>query len=211
MSVFFTGMATGLGLIVAIGAQNAFVLRQGLRGQHVTAVALTCALSDALLIGAGVAGAGALTARLPWLDPVMRAAGAAFLIWYGARSLRSALRSDAALEVAGQGPDAPLGSVLATCLAITWLNPHVWLDTVVLLGAISTQYPGAEAWFAAGAISGSFLFFLTLAHGAAWLRPVFARPRAWRRLEFAIALVMWAIAASLVWPWVAAIAPSPRP
>lgn len=201
--IFLTGLLTGLGLILAIGAQNAFVLRQGLRGEHVLAVCLTCAISDAVLIVAGVAGAGALTTRLPWLDPVMRLAGAAFLIAYGARSLRAALRSTDALRPDDAPPARGLGAVLATCLAITWLNPHVYLDTVVLLGAISTQFPGAEADFAAGAVSGSFLFFLSLGFGAAWLRPVFARPSAWRKLEGAIALVMWAIALKLLMPWFA--------
>ena len=202
MTVFLTGLLTGLGLILAIGAQNAFVLRQGLRGQHVLAVCLTCALSDAVLIAAGVAGAGVLTARLPWLDPVMRLAGAAFLIWYGARSLRAALTATDALEAAPDRAEG-LGRVLIACLAITWLNPHVYLDTVVLLGAISTQFPGREVAFAAGAMTGSLLFFLGLGYGAAWLRPVFARPAAWRRLELAVALVMWAIALRLLWPWIA--------
>lgn len=203
--IFLTGLLTGLGLIVAIGAQNAFVLRQGLKGDHVLAVCLTCALSDALLITMGVAGAGVLMTRLPWLDPVMRLAGAAFLIAYGARSLRAALRSDAALAVDAARSSQGLGGTLLACLAITWLNPHVYLDTVVLLGAISTQFPGRSVDFAAGAVTGSLLFFLALGYGAAWLRPVFARPAAWRRLEGVIALIMWAIAAKLLAPWGAAI------
>lgn len=202
MTVFLTGLMTGLGLIVAIGAQNAFVLRQGLRGQHVLAVCLTCAISDAVLIAAGVAGAGVLMARMPWLDAVMRLAGAAFLIWYGARSLRAALTAQDALQAA-PGESQGLERVLLACLAITWLNPHVYLDTVVLLGAISTQFPGREVAFAAGAMTGSLLFFFSLGYGAAWLRPVFARPAAWRRLELAVALVMWAIALRLLWPWIA--------
>lgn len=201
MTVFLTGLMTGLGLILAIGAQNAFVLRQGLRGQHVLAVCLTCAISDAVLIAAGVAGAGVLMARMPWLDPVMRLAGAAFLIWYGARSLRAALTAQDALQAAPGGSQG-LGRVLLACLAITWLNPHVYLDTVVLLGAISTQFPGRVVAFAAGAMTGSVLFFFSLGYGAAWLRPVFARPAAWRRLELAVALVMWAIALRLLWPWI---------
>lgn len=196
--VFLTGLLTGMGLILAIGAQNAFVLRQGLARRHVAPVVAVCALSDAVLIAAGVAGAGTLTARLPWLDPVMRLAGAAFLIAYGARSLRAALRADDSLTVGGPLPDQSLRAALLTCLAITWLNPHVYLDTVVLLGAISTQFPGGRVDFAAGAMTGSVLFFTTLGYGAAWLRPVFASPRAWRRLEFIIALIMWAIAARLL-------------
>lgn len=198
VAVFFTGMTMGLSLIVAIGAQNAFVLRQGLRGEHVFAVCLTCAVSDALLIVLGVTSFGQIAALLPWVDPVMRYGGAAFLVWYGARSLRSALGATTALLVQGGGQAAPLGRTLAACLAITWLNPHVYLDTVALLGTISTRFPGAEAQFASGAVAGSFLFFFALGYGATWLRPVFARPAAWRILEGLIALVMWAIALKLV-------------
>ena len=156
---FFAGLTMGLSLILAIGAQNAFVLRQGLRGEHVFVICLTCALSDAILIVLGVAGFGRITATLPWLDPVMRYGGAAFLIWYGARSLRSALRSNASLKVRGQGGPTPLAPALLACLALTWLNPHVYLDTVILLGSISTRFPGAEHVFAAGAVSGSFMLF----------------------------------------------------
>ena len=197
LAVFFTGMSIGLGLIVAIGAQNAFVLREGLRGGHVFAVCLTCAVSDAALIVLGVAGFARMTAALPWLEPVMRYAGAAFLVWYGARSLHSALRSTGALA-AGPPRAEGLARTLAACLAITWLNPHVYLDTVVLLGAVSTQFPGAQVAFASGAITGSFLFFFTLGYAATRLRPVFARPGAWRVLEGTIAAVMWAIAIRLV-------------
>lgn len=196
-SVYLAGMTMGLSLIVAIGAQNAFVLRQGLRNEHVFAVSLTCALSDAVLIVLGVTGFGKVASWLPWLDPVMRYGGAAFLVWYGARSLRSALRSSEALTVAAFSEQRRLSATLATCLALTWLNPHVYLDTVVLLGTISTQFPGAEGWFATGALSGSFLFFFALGYGAIWLRPLFAKPQAWRVLEGVIALVMWAIALKL--------------
>ncbi|MEA1648353.1 LysE/ArgO family amino acid transporter [Nitrospirillum sp. BR 11164] len=198
VSVYIAGLSMGLSLIIAIGAQNAFLLRQGLRGQHVFAVCLACALSDAILIGVGVAGFGTAAAWLPWLDPVMRYAGAAFLAWYGAKSLWSAWRSTGALTVGPQaeGP-GPVKTLLA-CLAITWLNPHVYLDTVVLLGTISTQFDGFQASFAAGAITGSFLFFFSLGYGATKLRPIFARPAAWRLLEGVIALVMWAIAVRLV-------------
>jgi len=197
-TVFLTGLLTGLTLIVAIGAQNAFVLRQGLRGEHVLAVCLTCAGSDAILILLGVTSFTRIAEWLPWIGPVMRYAGAGFLIWYGARSMMSALRSDAALDVGGTGRATGLGATLLACLAITWLNPHVYLDTVVLLGTISTRF-GAEAGsFAAGAMTGSFLFFFALGYGAAWLRPVFATPTAWRILEAVIALVMWAIAAKIL-------------
>ena len=200
VSAGLAGLTMGLGLIVAIGAQNAFVLRQGLRNEHVLAVSLTCAASDAVLIACGVAGFGRIVALAPWLDPVMRYGGALFLVWYGARSLRSALRSADALAVEAAAAPRSLRATLLTCLAFTWLNPHVYLDTVVLLGSVSTQFPGEEAAFAAGAMSGSFLFFFSLGYGARWLRPLFARPGAWRLLEALIAAVMWTIAAGLVIP-----------
>jgi L-lysine exporter family protein LysE/ArgO len=198
LSVFFAGLSMGLSLIVAIGAQNAFVLRQGLKGEHVFFVSLACALSDAILIVLGVTSFGRIAAILPWLDPVMRIGGAAFLIWYGARSLLSAIRSNGTLTVSEGGVASPLWPTLLACLALTWLNPHVYLDTVVLLGTISTQFPGEEAIFAAGATTGSFLFFFSLGYGAAWLRPIFAKPIAWRILESVIAVVMWAIALKLL-------------
>lgn len=196
--VFLTGMLTGLSLIVAIGAQNAFVLRQGLRGEHVLAVCLTCAISDAILILLGVTSFGQIAEWLPWLAPAMRYAGAAFLIWYGARSLRAALRSTDALVIGTERQPGGLPKTLAACLAITWLNPHVYLDTVVLLGTISTRFAGDTGSFAAGAVSGSFLFFFSLGYGAAWLRPIFAKSSSWRILEAVIGVVMWTIAAKLV-------------
>ncbi|WP_449393939.1 LysE/ArgO family amino acid transporter [Devosia riboflavina] len=196
--VFIAGLSVGLSLIVAIGAQNAFVLRQGLRGEHVFAVCLVCALSDAALIVLGVTSFGRIAALLPWIDPVMRFGGAAFLIWYGGRSLISALKSRSALSVGAGDGARPLLTTLLACLAITWLNPHVYLDTVVLLGTISTQFSGREVYFASGAIAGSFVFFFALGYGAAFLRPIFAKPFAWRILEAIIAVIMWAIALKLV-------------
>lgn len=198
LSVFIAGLTMGLSLILAIGAQNAFVLRQGLRGEHVLPVVLTCAVSDAILIVFGVTSFSKVAAWLPWLDPVMRYGGAVFLFWYGAKSLWSALRATGALTV-GAGEDGnSLTKTIAACLAFTWLNPHVYLDTVVLLGTISTQFEGNTFSFAAGAVSGSFLFFFALGYGATRLRPIFAKPLAWRILEGLIALVMWAIALKLV-------------
>ena len=196
-SVFITGFGMGLGLILAIGAQNAFVLRQGLRGSHVLAVCLACAVSDAILIAIGVTSFAGIARILPWLDPVMRIAGAAFLIWYAIRSLRSVLAPGDGL-VADGAEGGTLARTLVTCLALTWLNPHVYLDTVVLLGTISTQFAGSQAVFASGAITASFVFFFSLGYGARWLRPLFARPSAWRILDAAIALVMTAIAIRLV-------------
>ncbi len=197
-SAYFSGLGVGLSLIVAIGAQNAFVLRQGLKGGHVFAVCLTCALSDVALIILGVTSFGRIAAVLPWLDPVMRFGGAAFLAFYGLKNLLSALKSHGALDVSGANGATPLMPTLIACLAITWLNPHVYLDTVVLLGTISTQYPGHEAAFALGSMTSSFGFFFSLGFGAAKLRPIFAQPTAWRLLEGAIAAIMWAIAGSLM-------------
>ncbi|MFQ0812565.1 amino acid transporter [Brucella anthropi] len=196
-SVYVTGLTMGLSLIVAIGAQNAFVLRQGLRGEHVFAVSLVCAISDAILILVGVTSFQKIAAVMPTLDPIMRYGGAAFLIWYGARSLYSAFTSSAVLATAN-GASVSLTTTIATCLALTWLNPHVYLDTVVLLGTISTQFSGFQASFAAGAITASFVFFFSLGFGARWLRPIFARPSSWRVLEGIIAITMWSIALKLV-------------
>ncbi|QYM73710.1 LysE/ArgO family amino acid transporter [Pseudochrobactrum sp. Wa41.01b-1] len=198
LSVFITGMTMGLSLIVAIGSQNAFLLRQGLRNEHVFAVSLTCALSDAILIALGVAGFGTIIGMAPWLDPVMRYGGAAFLIFYGAANMRSALRSSETLASGNSAEKQSLKAAVLTCFALTWLNPHVYLDTVMLLGSISTQFSGFEFMFAAGAILASFLFFFSLGYGAKWLRPLFAKPSAWRILEAIIAFVMWGIAARLL-------------
>jgi len=197
LSVSATGLLSGLSLIVAIGAQNAFVLRQGLMGKHVFAVCLACSLSDAVLIALGVMSFRQIAVAAPLFVPAMRYGGAVFLIGYGARNLHSALRSSRALLAAGARASG-LGRTLAACLALTWLNPHVYLDTVMLLGAISTRFPGEGASFASGAIAGSFCFFFALGYGAKWLRPIFASPASWRALETLVALTMWTIAAKLI-------------
>ncbi|MBP2161253.1 MULTISPECIES: LysE/ArgO family amino acid transporter [Asticcacaulis] len=198
LSVFLAGLTLDLSLIVCIGAQNAFVLRQGLRNEHVFAVCLVCALSDAVLIPFGVLGFGRLLLLAPWLDPVMRYGGAAFLIGYGARSLWSAWRATGGLVTDATAGKAGLGPTLMACLAFTWLNPQVYLDVVGLLGALSTQFEGHKAEFIVGAITGSVLFFFALGYGAVWLRPVLATPRAWRILEAVIGVVMWLIGAKLL-------------
>ena len=195
MTAAVAGFALGFSLILAIGAQNAFVMRQGIRREHVFAVCLACALSDAMLIAAGVAGFGSLAGAAPWLEPAMRLGGAAFLVWYGARSFRAAWRGGAAME-AGAGAGS-LRAALSTCLALTWLNPHVWLDTVVLLGAVGAQYDNRPA-FALGGMSASFAFFFGLGYGARLLAPLFARPQSWRVLDLIVGLVMWTIAVQLI-------------
>jgi L-lysine exporter family protein LysE/ArgO len=196
-SAFLPGFALGLSLILAIGAQNAFVLRQGLRRQHVFAVCLTCALSDAVLIVAGVIGFGWLVETAPWVQPVFRWCGAAFLFVYGALSFRNALRGGEALRAEGAAIPT-LRATVFTGLALTWLNPHVYLDTLVLIGSVSTEYPAQEAVFGAGAVLASFVFFFSLGYGARLLAPLFGRPAAWRVLDAGVGVVMWAIAAGLI-------------
>ncbi|WP_299894943.1 LysE/ArgO family amino acid transporter [uncultured Ruegeria sp.] len=190
------GFALGFSLILAIGAQNAFILRQGLRREHVFILCLTCAVSDAILIGAGVAGFGTLAQAAPWFEAVMRYGGAAFLIWYGARSLRSSWLGGSVMEI-GNGERTSLKAALLTVFAFTWLNPHVYLDTVVLIGSISAQYDD-RLGFALGAMTSSFVFFFSLGYGAGILSPVFARPRAWQVLDAGIGVVMLGIALKLV-------------
>jgi L-lysine exporter family protein LysE/ArgO len=191
-----SGLGLGLSLIVAIGAQNAFVLRQGLRLEHVAAVVAVCTVSDVVLIAAGVSGAGALLTRLPWLVPVVCFAGAAFLLGYGLLAARRALRPGA-LQAGPGGVSAGLAATVGSCLALTWLNPHVYLDTVVLLGSLASTF-GDRRWaFAAGAAVGSAVWFAALGFGARMLRPVFARAAAWRVLDAVIAGVMTALAVSL--------------
>ena len=190
------GWLVSTSLILAIGAQNAFVLRQGIRREHVAAVVAVCALSDALLIAAGVAGFGAASQALPWLGAAMRWGGVAFLLAYGALRFKAALKGGEALAPA-EGQGATLGQVLATCLILTWANPHVYLDTVALIGSISAQYAPREMAFGVGAATGSLTFFTALGFGARVLAPVFARPQAWVVLEIIVGLTMWTIAAGL--------------
>ena len=197
-SIWTTGLMTGLALIIAIGAQNAFVLRQGLLQAHVLPLCLLCALSDAILIAAGVAGFGALAEALPWFPRAMALAGAAFLLAYGAMRMMAAVRGDYTMTLAGKS--APLGATLAMGAAFTWLNPHVYLDTLGLVGAVSTQFAGAaKLAFGAGAVTASFVFFFSLGYGARLLAPVMASAAAWRRLDAGIAVVMCALAAKLLW------------
>jgi L-lysine exporter family protein LysE/ArgO len=195
------GLGLGLALIVAIGAQNAFVLRQGLLGEHTAAVVAVCVGSDVVLIAAGVAGAGAALTALPSLITVVRIVGATALLGYGLVAARRALRprvhatlrpEDAAVARRGLLP------VVLTCLAFTWLNPHVYLDTVVLLGSVAADRGGQRWWFAAGAALASTLWFCALGAGATALRPLFARPTAWRALDAGIAIVMTVVALGLI-------------
>lgn len=191
------GFLLGAGLIIAIGAQNAYVLGQGIARRHVFAVTTICFLSDALLIAAGVAGFGTIVRTWPTLVIVVTIFGAVFLVIYGALALNRARRHNR-LESKSDGAQS-LAVAVTTVLALTWLNPHVYLDTVLMLGGISARYDGgARAAFGAGAAFASFVWFYGLGYGAALLAPIFRNPNAWRVLDIVIGLVMWAIAASLI-------------
>jgi L-lysine exporter family protein LysE/ArgO len=194
------GFGLGMSLIVAIGAQNAFVLRQGLKKQHVFLVAALCSLCDAVLILLGVGGLGAVINALPVLTLVATWGGALFLLIYGLRSFRAAFQSDKlnTYEVAGE-PTRTREIILAV-LAFSLLNPHVYLDTVVLIGSVGAHYPSGERLlFALGAMLSSLTWFFALAYGARWLAPLFRSPLAWRVLDCLIGGIMWFIAASLIW------------
>ena len=195
MTSFLPGFVTMASLIVAIGAQNAYVLRTGLARHHVGLVVAVCALSDAVLVAAGVLGVGGLVTAHPGLLTVVRWVGAAYLVGYGMLCLRNA-RHPKGLE-AGDSRRSR-GGVLATVLALTWLNPHVYLDTVLLVGSLANQHgPDGRWWFAAGAALASIAWFTSLGYGARLLAPLFARPATWRVLDVAIALVMFTIAGTL--------------
>lgn len=198
ISATIAGFFTSLSLILAIGAQNAFVLRQGLLNQHVFMLCLFCGLSDAILIAAGVAGFGALVNAAPWLPTAMAFGGAVFLVFYGATRVVAAWRGiyDFDTEKAGKTVWATLG----IAAALTWLNPHVYLDTLGLIGAISTQYqdPTSKWGFGIAAVSASFLFFFSLGYGARLLAPYMISPRTWQILDIGIALVMFVIAGGLI-------------
>lgn len=190
------GLVTGLGLIVAIGAQNAFVLRQGLRREHVLGVVLVCAVADAILVTAGVAGLGPVLTSHESVMTAVRYGGAAFLGWFAVSAARRALRPATLRPAADEAPGGR-ARVLLTCAALTFLNPHVYLDTVVLLGSVAHQQDRPWA-FAAGAVTASVGWFVSLGFGAGRLAPLFARPRAWQVLDVLVAIVMATLAVSLV-------------
>ncbi len=192
------GLVLSLGLIVAIGAQNAFVLRQGLRREHVGAVVAFCALSDAALITAGVMGLGQALGDQPVLTRALAVVGAVFLARYGWKALRRARHAGALTTAAGEQP-MRLQAALMQAAAFTLLNPHVYLDTVLLVGSIGAQQPLAlRGWFALGASSASVLWFSALGYGARWLAPWFAKPRAWQVLDVLIGVTMWILSVFLV-------------
>ncbi|OXC72957.1 LysE/ArgO family amino acid transporter [Caballeronia sordidicola] len=197
-AVFLSGAGLGASLIIAIGAQNAFVLRQGLKRRHVGWVVFICALIDVLLIGLGIGGMGALIARAPVLLGVIRWAGAVFLFLYGLRAFHAAWKGPGHLS-AESGESQTALSAVTTVLALSLLNPHVYLDTVVLLGGIGARYgwPG-NAWFAAGAMCSSIIWFTALGFGARLLQPLFEKDVSWRVLDVIVGIVMWWIAVALI-------------
>ncbi|UWF77137.1 LysE/ArgO family amino acid transporter [Microbacterium neungamense] len=224
MLTVLAGLGLGLSLIVAIGAQNVFVLRQGLRREHVLPVVVICAVSDAVLIAAGVAGLGYIVQQAPWLVTIARWAGAVFLVTYGVMAARRAWRGDGSLQVDASPSSAGLSTadagaasaptsggtatmtrtrlapVIGTVLALTWLNPHVYLDTVLMLGSVAATH-GEERWlFAAGAMTASVLWFAGLGFGARHLGRWLRTRRAWRMLDAGIAVVMVVLGIGLVLP-----------
>lgn len=199
MFSFFQGMGVGGGLIIAIGAQNAFVLSQGVRRNFPLQTAVVCSFCDAALIIVGISGVGSLVASSPQLANLATWFGALFLLWYGGRSFRAALHGGSLTTTTER-----IGSrrkLLWATLALTFLNPHVYLDTIVLVGSISGQLAQTERYlFGAGAVSASILWFFSLSFGASLLAPLFRKPLAWRCLDGFVCLTMWGIAATLLWP-----------
>jgi L-lysine exporter family protein LysE/ArgO len=200
ISPALAGLLTGLSLIIAIGAQNAYVLRQGLLRAHIGPVVTLCAVSDVVLIAAGVSGVGTLVDQAGWLLDAARWLGVAFLVWYAATTLRSAARPEALDARTAQAAGESRGAVLGKAAALTWLNPHVYLDTVLLLGSIAAAHDGSGGgrwWFAVGAGCASIAWFTSLGFGARLLAPLLARPRAWQLLDVLIAATMLLVAARL--------------
>ena len=198
LTAFVKGLALSAGLIIAIGAQNLFVLRQGLKGEHVAPIVVLCATSDAVLISAGVNGLGGLLALIPGLSLVLSLGGAAFLAWYGVSALRRAAR--ASTLIAAAGAPMALGAALAGAAAFTFLNPHVYIDTVLLTGAVGAALPAPQRpLFVAGAVTASVLWFSSLGFGARLVAPLFARAAAWRVLDLAVGTMMLGLAGSLLW------------
>ncbi len=197
MNAFIAGFSLSLSLILAIGAQNAFVLKQGIKKEHVFIICLICALSDAILIFAGVMGFGYLVAQFPSLQTIARYGGALFLAVYGLKSFYTAWHLSHELEPKAF-PSNSLKKTILLTLAFTWLNPHVYLDTLMLLGAVSTKFEGHQELFALGAMSASFVFFFSLGYGAQFLAPLFKKASAWKILEMIIGCVMLALSLMLL-------------
>lgn len=194
--VALTGLVTGLALIIAVGAQNAFLLRQGIRGQQVLPIVLTCLISDIVAITAGVAGLGVVLERWPSVLPVAQILGGLYLIAFGVHAALRAWRP-AALD-AGEGAALTPGKAILLTLALTWLNPHFYLDAVLMLGTVANSFGDDRWWFVSGTLVASVLWFFGLGYGARLLRGLFARPTAWRVLDSGIAVIMGALGIGLL-------------
>lgn len=197
-AAFIAGFLLCLSLIVAIGSQNAFVLKQGLKEEHIFWVCLQCALSDALIIAIGVFGFGSIIENFPWALIAIKYIGSAFLIVYGFMHLRSAIKGGQSLITEADVQKSSLKKVLLITAALTFLNPHVYIDTVFIIGSLATKYADTKIYFYLGNILASFLFFFSLGYGARLLQPIFRKPRAWQILDFIIFIVMVSIAISLL-------------
>ncbi len=197
MTAYLAGLSLGLSLILAIGAQNAFVLKQGLKKQHVFVVCLICAVSDALLVAVGVSGFGAIAKEYSWVETFSRYGGAVFLYAYALKSLVAAFTKNHVLSP-DDGAVESMTRTVVICLAFTWLNPHVYLDTVVLLGSVSTQFKAMKLQFALGAMTASFLFFFSLGYAARVLTPFFRKASSWKVLDFSVGVVMLTLASGLL-------------
>lgn len=197
MSAFVYGLGIGFSLILAIGAQNAFVLKQGLKQQYVFWVCFICALSDSILIYFGVTGFSKVIANFPLLLTVSKYFGAAFLFFYGLRNFYSAIKNSSSLNPSDIEKDSLL-KIIGICLAFTWLNPHVYLDAIILIGSISVQFSDQLYQFAAGTILASWIFFFSVGYGAKMLLPLFKRATSWKILDVLIGITMWTIATMLI-------------
>lgn len=197
MTSFFAGFSLSLSLIMPIGSQNAFILKQGIKRHHIFVVCCICALSDALLMVCGILGFGTLVSQFPEIEHIARYCGAAFLFFYALLSFKSAIYTQHALQEEGE-LHSSRWKTIAACLAFTYLNPHVYLDTVMLIGSVSTQYTDDKLIFGLGAISSSIVFFFSLGYGARLLGPLFKQPKAWKILDAVVGLTMLVIASSLI-------------
>lgn len=197
MQSYLQGMMVGFSLIIAIGAQNAFILKQGLKKQYVFWLCVICAVSDSILILLGVLGFSKVVQTNPEYVEWAKYFGAAFLLLYGTQHFIQVFKTSKGLET-DEKSESHFWKMVLVCLALTWLNPHVYLDTVVLVGSISTKFESTALYFAFGAIMASWIFFFSLGFGARYLKPLFQSVRAWKVLDFSIAMVMWSIAVSLV-------------
>ena len=196
MNALLTGFLASLSLIIAIGAQNAFVIRQGLSRNHILAVVLICAASDMSLIFLGTAGLGTIVKALPWLIPVMRWFGVCYLVWFGLNTLKNMFRNDH-LDAGGTSKQLTLGKAVVTTLMLTWLNPHVYLDTLVFLGTLANQFGDARWLFASGAAVASWVWFTGIGFGASRASKFMSKPIFWKILDGTIAVIMFSIAGVL--------------